>query len=440
MRACLGIILAVLLCCPSILVVSGSGYTDVTVAQAKSMVDSDPFLVVLDVRTQSEYDSGHIRNAKLIPLAELEERLNELNEADRILVYCMLGGRSSQASQILADNGFLHVYNMLGGIASWMSNGYPVYVRYSSLQVAVNEAAEGDTLLVSSGTYYEHVVVNKTVSLVGENRENTIIDGNGTGTVVQITSGGVSLSGFTIRKSYSDWSSGIALFGSNENCTITDNIIVDNCWGIEIAGDSNGTDISGNIIADNGQGIILFYGGMNSDTIIHDNMITDSQDSGIWIWSQGIIIINNSLIGNHHAIYLHDSANGTIYHNNVVNNTIQVFSVNSLNDVWDNGCEGNYWSNYNGTDSNGDGIGDTPYIVNGNNTDHYPLMNPYWIPADVNHDLIVNIFDVVRITGAYGATPASPYWNPHADIAEPFGKIDIFDVVLCTGHYGERYP
>jgi len=67
-------------------------------------------------------------------------------------------------------------------------------------------------------------------------------------------------------------------------------------------------------------------------------------------------------------------------------------------------------------------------------------MNLYWTPADVNHDLVVNIFDVVKITGAYDATPASSYWNPHADIAEPFGKIDILDVVLCEGHYGKKYP
>ena len=42
---------------------------------------------------------------------------------------------------------------------------------------------------------------------------------------------------------------------------------------------------------------------------------------------------------------------------------------------WDNGCEGNFWSNYNGTDLNRDGIGDTPYIIEANNTDRYPLMS-----------------------------------------------------------------
>jgi len=88
-----------------------------------------------------------------------------------------LGGRSSTASQFLADNGFLYVYNMLGGISAWINKGYPIYVKYSSIQEAINNADHGDTIFVSSGTYYENVVVNKTVSLIGEDVSSTIING-----------------------------------------------------------------------------------------------------------------------------------------------------------------------------------------------------------------------------------------------------------------------
>ena len=52
---------------------------------------------------------------------------------------------------------------------------------------------------------------------------------------------------------------------------------------------------------------------------------------------------------------------------------------------WDNGREGNFWDNYNGTDSNGDGIGDTPYVIDEDNIDYYPLMYPY----DVENDAVV---------------------------------------------------
>ncbi|MCJ7635380.1 hypothetical protein MUP77_23700 [Candidatus Bathyarchaeota archaeon] len=68
------------------------------------------------------------------------------------------------------------------------------------------------------------------------------------------------------------------------------------------------------------------------------------------------------------------------------------------------------------------------------------MMNPYWVLADVNHDLKVAILDVVKICLSYGARPPDPYWNPHVDNAEPYGVIDILDVVACTSHYGEKYP
>ena len=71
---------------------------------------------------------------------------------------------------------------------------------YPTIQEAINNAADGDTVFVKTGTYYEHVVVNKTVSLVGENSDMTIIDGNGTGHVVNITRDNVNVTNFTVRK------------------------------------------------------------------------------------------------------------------------------------------------------------------------------------------------------------------------------------------------
>ncbi|MCK4478104.1 hypothetical protein KAU88_06220 [Candidatus Bathyarchaeota archaeon] len=66
-------------------------------------------------------------------------------------------------------------------------------------------------------------------------------------------------------------------------------------------------------------------------------------------------------------------------------------------------------------------------------------MSLYWNPADINHDLKVDIYDVVLACSAYTSTPLAPHWNPHCDITEPYGVIDIYDVVMICSSYGEDY-
>ncbi|GHH99137.1 rhodanese-like domain-containing protein [Neobacillus kokaensis] len=94
------------------------GYKNVTAEDAKQLIGNNK-LIVLDVRTQEEYQQGHIPNATLIPLQELEGRLNELKTDAAYLVVCRSGKRSAQASEILTDNGFIKVYNMTGGMNNW---------------------------------------------------------------------------------------------------------------------------------------------------------------------------------------------------------------------------------------------------------------------------------------------------------------------------------
>ena len=100
-------------------------YTDVTVEEAQEIIDQQE-VVVLDVRTAEEYKSGHILDALLIPVSELESRLDELNPSNRILVYCERGVRSAKAAGILVDNGFTCVFNMEGGIIEWQAHSFPV--------------------------------------------------------------------------------------------------------------------------------------------------------------------------------------------------------------------------------------------------------------------------------------------------------------------------
>lgn len=207
---------------------------------------------------------------------------------------------------------------------------------------------------------------------------------------------------------------GIMLHDSSENL-VNGNNIVNNYFGVFLD-NSLRNNISGNMIAHNWHGIEGLYSSLNTVT---DNVIESNEQYGIC---------------------LDYSWDNLFYHNNFLNNSCQAATYDYHNSTWNNTCEGNYWSDYKGTDSDGDGVGDTSYIIDSNyDTDYCPLMNPYWIPADVNHDLKVGILDVVKITGCYGCTPLDHDWNPHADIALPYGKIDILDVVLCTGHYAEKY-
>ena len=100
------------------------------------------------------------------------------------------------------------------------SNGFPVHnlstgLNYTSIQAAINalETLDGHVIFVEKGTYFEHVTVDKSLTLLGEDREATIIDGNLTGNVIWITKDHVNIRGFTIRRGGREsFNSGISFF------------------------------------------------------------------------------------------------------------------------------------------------------------------------------------------------------------------------------------
>lgn len=101
------------------------GVPSVSAKEAQDMLkgDSAPFL--LDVREKSEFASGHIQGAKLIPLGELGARQNELPQGRTILCVCRSGSRSGMAARQLASAGYT-VRNLSGGMMSWQMAGLPV--------------------------------------------------------------------------------------------------------------------------------------------------------------------------------------------------------------------------------------------------------------------------------------------------------------------------
>lgn len=363
-------------------------YTDVTVMQAKAMIDSDPSLVILDVRNQSEYITGHIRNAKLIPLFQLNDSLNQLDPADHILVYCRAGYRSATASQILAADNFTHIYNMLGGITDWAREEYATYIQYPSIQEAMNNATEGGTLYVSQGQYLEHLSVNKPLVLIGEDKDTTIVDGTNNGTVFYVDTDNTLISNFRIQSSGCACAGycGINIESNHKNINITDSNIISDGFGIQmdraqsvsitynnitgcndfcmVLHDSTRVSILENNIQDNIFGINIVG---STQTVVFNNNITRSHDGISLTKSDNNTITYNNITSNGmYGIYISQSNDNVFHHNSLMANSDQVSNHNSTN-IWDDGSEGNYWSDYNGT-------GSTPYVIDAENQDNHPLL------------------------------------------------------------------
>lgn len=372
---------------------------------------------------------------------------------------------------------------------------------FTTIQEAIDDpdTLNGHTIVCDANTYHEVVNVYKSLTIKGENKSNTTIDGMGLENVVLISASNVTISGFTVNNSgyvepgayggigivdscnvsvidnnlihnddgiwlynvnssiiaynnisyngkagiYSRYSSQInisnntaisnnnwgivAQTGSN-NITVFNNIIVSNNYtGIQVGMSTIGNKVINNTVLDSDYGIMVVssnettvsdnvashnrYIGLildtSRETIITSNVLSNNDQAGMYIYNSNEnrftcnnITDNGNLIATSAGIYIEDSDNNILYHNNFINNLqIQVENINSVNN-WDNGYPsgGNYWSDYSGADlysgphqneTGSDGIGDTPSVIDGSNQDNYPLMEPwpsnhiriYWIPT-----------------------------------------------------------
>jgi len=168
---------------------------------------------------------------------------------------------------------------------------------------------------------------------------------------------------------------GIYLYCSFSNRISGNNITANGYEDIYLDSSSHNTILENNITASDYEGLYLYSSSHNT---ISGNNITANRYDGVCLsHSSNNTILGNNIVDNYEGLYSGYSANDRIFHNNF-NNTQQAYAESST-DVWDDGYPsgGNYWSDYNGSDLNHDGIGDTPYIVDTNNQDRYPLMNPW---------------------------------------------------------------
>jgi parallel beta-helix repeat protein len=153
---------------------------------------------------------------------------------------------------------------------------------------------------------------------------------------------------------------------SNYN-TISNNSMIDGKDGVAITGSGSHNTVFGNHIEGKSQIAIQIYKGFNNT--ICENFL-ENNAVGVMLG-----IEYDDLSG-------FEPENNHFYRNNFVNNTQEVImGYHPDLNFWDRAGEGNYWSNYNGTDNDEDGIGDTPYIIDEKNKDNYPRMNPVEITA-----------------------------------------------------------
>ena len=115
---------------------------------------------------------------------------------------------------------------------------------YTNIQDAIDNATDGDTIFVYGGVYHENVVVNKSIELVGEDKNETIIHASGIGDIIFVSSSNVSINGFTLTHSGDDDNdAGIQIDLYSSNNTIFNNMFIYCTQGIYMHHSSNNTHI-----------------------------------------------------------------------------------------------------------------------------------------------------------------------------------------------------
>ena len=382
---------------------------------------------------------------------------------------------------------------------------------YTTIQEAIDSAFDEDIIFVKSGTHIGSVVINKSITIVGEDKEETIILGDWSlnGTVVLVQHDGVVVKNLTMKAVYNSGPSGrgvhllhvkncqvtncffqcgigVWLYGANNNIVknnqisgsgsgvsmpgnagiklqySTNNIISENTvdgykngygiffdysskndlvknqisnnyyevlikdsnnnsirennistsinifmnptdqgmlesYGIRLQGSSNNAIIS-NLVLDCPKGIRILSSSFHN--IIENNFISDSRYNGLEFVENANYnqVTANTIMNNWAGINFWNSSDNIVYNNKFINNevSISIYSIDDRNS-FDNGTIGNYWSNYIGRDNDGDGIGETPFIINENNQDNNPLMNPIIIPEFHSWKIILFVFVVFAV-------------------------------------------
>jgi parallel beta-helix repeat protein len=198
--------------------------------------------------------------------------------------------------------------NHLETIASYT---YPVHnlntgLSYTTIQEAIDayETLNGHTIRVDAGTYYEHITITKSITLIGEGRDVAIIDGNGTGTVMAIVAVNyVNLSDFTIRNAGPNW--GVGHFDACIECEYVQNVVLEN-----------------NVIMNAGRCIVIGYASLIE---VNNNSIFNGVGYGMDVGTSHNVTISNNFIHDNGEFGINIDGNSNYC--TIINNTVENGSV-----------------------------------------------------------------------------------------------------------------
>ena len=369
-----------------------------------------------------------------------------------------------------SSNCLIYNNNISNNKISSVDNGLSIWLNYSSYNKIINNTLYNDVCvshsrsnIIASNTFqssgiivsdsYNNTVINNTVNgkplVYLENESHKTI--TNAGQVILVNCSNITVKNIDL----SNTAIGIDLWDTKYS-SIVNNKISDSHHGIFI-GYSSHNEIANNNLSNNNRGVELFFSG---DNTVRNSIILNSSEGIVLGSSSSNNLINNTISSNNWGIYFLNSSNNEIsnnvisnnekglyfiyysnnnkiYLNNFINNAKNADSWGSTN-IWNsthqinytyNGSQytnylGNHWSDYAGSDADGDGIGDTPYSIDGE-TDNYPLMQPWerYFPTTPT-PIPVQTFDTGRPE------------NPYPSISGKFvGTIRTNTTIIATKLY-----
>jgi parallel beta-helix repeat protein len=325
-------------------------------------------------------------------LSDLTNDIDVSNTVDGKPIYYWVGKHDLT---VPLDAGYVALVNCTG-------------IKVESLNLSGNDVDGIFLAYTTMSTITKNDLANKIDAVRGWRASGNTISGNNLG-----NSGGI----------YLEYCSNNTISGNNEGS-------------IDLIIECNQNTVCENNLTSGG-GIDVFESWNNT---VFENNITNGRGVRISIASANNTVWGNNIADNEYGVYLYACGNNTLFHNNFLNNIEQVhnspsqYSPSSMV-LWDGGypAGGNYWSNYKGADQNeglfqnetgNDGIGDTPYVIDANNTDRYPLVAPF------------TVFDVGTWNGTacnVGIESNSTLSSMQVDVAD---KIVSFNVTGPESSYG----